>query len=345
MRSGNTDDDPSEIVSPLKARRDFIKYKQDTQKSSTARKYKFPTRDFIEHCRNAGVESTGDITRRHVADWIDRRRGEVAPITVHNNAKDLRVFFKWLARRELVDWELHERMEIPAVPEAGDVNDDVLREGHAETVLDYLGTYHYASVYHALFYTMWHATCRVSGAISLDVSDFEPRPHDDNVLKFRNRNDSGTPLKNNSKSERNVTISDSLATVLNDYLASRRSPITEDSGREPLFTTDDQRMYRQRAYKNIVAFTRPCVCGNTCPHNREIDECEAAQRKQKAANCPSSLSTHPIRKGAITHHIYEGWPKEALAERADVSVSTLEKHYDFRTNERKRQNRRKYLHD
>jgi site-specific recombinase XerD len=337
--------DPSDVTTLRKARQDFLTHKQKTQKESTARAYKFPTKDFIEYCENEQVTVTGEITKRHISKWIDQRHDEVKPITVHNNVKHVRVFIKWMGSRDLCDWGIHEKIEIPNVPDRGDVNKQFLREGHAENILDYLDTYHYASLYHALFYTIWHTGCRISGAMSLDLGDFEPRPHDDNTLKFRNRRDKGTPLKNKHKSERDVTISDGLAQVLNDYISSRRIETTDEVGRDPLFTVPKGRLYRQIAYKNIVALSRPCVNGKKCPHDREIDECEAAIHKMKAPACPSSVSLHPIRKGAITNHINEGWPKELLSERVDVSVDVLEKHYDFRTNERKRQNRRQYLHE
>jgi site-specific recombinase XerD len=337
--------DPSDVTPLQKARRDFLNHKEKTQKPSTARAYKFPTKDFNQFCENSGVEVTGEIANRHVSKWIDQRHDEVKPITVHNNVKHVRVFIKWMGNRDLCDWEIHKKIEIPNVPDQGDVNKQVLREGHAETILDYLDTYHYASTYHALFYTMWHTGCRISGAISLDLDDFDPRSHDDNILQFRDRQALATTLKNNYKSERDVTISDGLAQVLNDYISSRRIETTDERGREPLFTVPKGRIYRQIAYKNIVALTRPCVTGENCPHDREIDDCEAARLKKKASSCPSSLSLHPVRKGAITNHINEGWPKELLSERVDVSVDVLEKHYDFRTNERKRQNRRKFLHD
>lgn len=341
----NDDRHPSEVVPLLKARRDFIQYKEQTQKESTARAYDYPTKDFVEFCDSRGVTVTGEIGKRNVTKWIDKRRNEVKPITVHNNAKHLRVFLKWMGNRELCDWEIHRQMEIPNVPEDDDVNDQVLREGHAENVLEYLDTYHYASVYHALFYTMWHTGCRISGAIALDVDDFEPSAHDDSILTFRNRKAEGTPLKNKNKSDRDVTISDALADVLQDYVSTRREDKTDEYGREPLFTVPSGRLYRQRAYKNVVALTRPCVTGENCPHNRAIESCDAAQDKEQAPSCPSSVSLHPVRKGAITNHINEGWPKELLSERVDVSVEVLEKHYDFRTTERKRQNRRQYLHE
>lgn len=336
--------DPAKVTPPRKARREFLQHKQETQKESTARAYKYPTRSFVEFIELRGVHATGEITKGHVANWIDDRREEVKPITAKNNAKHLRVFLKWMGQRELVEWNIHERMEIPTVPEGGDVNHNILRTERAQKTLDYLETFEYGSVYHALFYTMWHTGCRISGAIALDLDDFEQR-HGDSVLRFRNRQSTGTPLKNRKKGERNVSISDPLAQVLQDYVASRRLRKKDDYGRDPLFTVPGGRLTRQRAYKNIVAVTRPCVYDKKCPHDREIEDCEAAQRKPKAPSCPSSVSLHPVRKGAITHHINEGWPKEVLSERVDVSVDVLEKHYDFRKNERKRENRRQYLHE
>jgi hypothetical protein len=59
--------------------------------------------------------------------------------------------------------------------------------------------------------------------------------------------------------------------------------------------------------------------------------------------CPSSLSLHPIRRGAITYQINRGWPKEKLSERTDVSVEVLEKHYDARTQEEQREGRKQHL--
>jgi hypothetical protein len=109
-----------------------------------------------------------------------------------------------------------------------------------------------------------------------------------------------------------------------------------------MFTTGHGRLARQRAYKNLVPVTRPCVLSGNCPHERIIDQCEAAQYSGKAPSCPSSVSLHPIRRGSITYHINRGWPKEKLSERVDVSVGVLDKHYDARTEEQERQGRKEY---
>lgn len=162
-------------------------------------------------------------------------------------------------------------------------------------------------------------------------------------MKFRGRPDTDTPLKNGKKSERNVTLSQGVMEVIVDYIEARRKDTTDEYGREPLFTTSEKRLWRQNAYKNIVAWSRPCVFSNECPHNREIAECDAAQRKSDAFSCPSSVSLHPIRRGSITYHLNQGWDKEQVSQRCDVSVKVLEKHYDARTEEEKRQKRQDHV--
>lgn len=327
-------------------RQAFLDYKYDTVKDSSARVYKFPTKSFIQYLEGEkGQPATvEDITSGAINNWIDERRKEVKIITAHQNAKLIRVWTKWLGQRDMVEWGIHNRIQIPDVPERDDVNEDWLKINQAHAVLDYLGKYHYATVYHAFFRTMWHTACRVSGAIALDLRDYEPLSDEKAIFRFRNRKQTGTPLKNSGKSERDVTVYDpELITILNDYIEGRREDITDESDRHPLFTTPTQRLYRQRAYKNVVAFTRPCVYGNVCPHDREIEDCDAANHKHQAPSCPSSISLHPVRKGAIGNHLNEGWDYEPLSKRADVGIDVLEKHYDLRGEEKKRSLREEHI--
>lgn len=66
-----SDRDPSQVIPLRKAWRDFLEYKKQTQKESTARAYKFPTRDFIEHVEKCGVTKTGNLSKRHVTLWTN----------------------------------------------------------------------------------------------------------------------------------------------------------------------------------------------------------------------------------------------------------------------------------
>jgi site-specific recombinase XerD len=334
-------ENPSETISPRQARKQFLSARRGNVKQSTHRAYKFPTRHLVEFSEKHGVESIGEIGGYLIESWKQDRKEDVKQITLHANVKTVRVFIRWCESAELVEYGTADRIEIPEVTREQEVCNDKLPLAQAESILRYLDTYEYGSRQHALFKTMWHTGCRISGAISLDKKDFE---HSDGpILKFRNRVTRGTPLKNRNQSERNVTINDDLQTVLRDYLGKKRCGVTDDFDREPLFTTETQRLERQRAYKNFTALTRPCVIDGECPHDREIDHCDAAKKKKHAFGCPSSQSLHPIRRGAITYHINRGWPKEKLAERVDVSVDVLNKHYDARSKEEERQGRKQHL--
>lgn len=69
----------------------------------------------------------------------------------------------------------------------------------------------------------------------------------------------------------------------------------------------------------------------------EID-CEATNNRQ-ASKCESSFSPHPLRRWSIEYQLDEGISKEILSDRVDGSVPVLDKHYDRRTEERKRRRR------
>lgn len=334
---------PSTYTTPRQARQDFLDSKRGSVKESTRRAYEFPTKSFVEFCEDRGITTTGEVSGHLLSDWKEARRTEVKTITLHNNVKHLRVFLKWAERCEIMERHIHEKLTVPNVPDDEAVSHERLHTEQAESMLDHLETYDYATRRHAMFHTLWHTGCRISGAMALDVDDVVMKDGE-YILKFRNRRNSGTALKNGNKSQRNVSISEGLWTVLQNYIEGpNRSEIEDEFERRPLFTTPTQRIPRQTAYKDYTGLSRPCVVSDTCPHDRLIDDCEAAQKKKRAFGCPSSLSLHPIRRGSITHQINQGYPKEKLSERVDVSVEVLDKHYDARTEEEQRKGRKQFL--
>lgn len=330
-------------MAPRQARREFLNARRGNVKQSSFRTYKYPTKHFVNFCEDNDIEKIGNVGGYVIESWKQTRKNEdITQMTLHNNVKTLRVFIRWCESAELLERGTADRMDIPEVTKEQEVSNAKVPLDQAEDILRYLNTYEYASRRHALFKTMWHTGCRISGAIALDVDDLVS-DRDGAILQFRNRKEQGTPLKNRNGGERNVTLTDEAHSVLVDYIEGKRPDVTDEFDRRPLFCTDTQRVERQRAYKNFTALTRPCVVAGTCPHEREIDHCDAAQKKKEAFGCPSSKSLHPIRRGSITYHIERGWPKEKLSERVDVSVEVLNKHYDARTKEKEREGREQYL--
>lgn len=342
MNPGN-DQHPKDVLSPRAARRQFLNSKRGSVKDSTVRAYKYPTKHFVEYCENQGVDTMSDINSYLIESWVQKREAEdVKAITVHKNAKLVRVFIKWAEHSDLLPAGSHEKMRIPDVPDEEVSSDEVLRAYPAHQIKKHLETYDYASRKHALFAFMWETACRASGAIAVDLDDLDYDRQGDPCVTFLNRKSQSTALKNGENSERTIQISDELDALLQDYIEFKRADVTDEYGRKPLFTTGHGRLSRNRIYKDTVALTRPCVYTNECPAGRTIADCEPAQKKKQAMSCPENVSPHPVRRGSITDHINRGWEKELLSERVDVSVEVLEKHYDARTKEEALQRRKEY---
>ena len=327
-------------VHPRQARSQFLESRKATQKHSTYRAYKFPTRDFVEHLEKDGVTTTQEIDGFHIEEWKLKRQSEgIAPATLKSNVKQVKTFLIWCERASMVNRGVGQDIEVPTISVEDAASQEYISSDAAQDVLSYLETYHYATRNHAVFLVLWETGCRISGAMSLDVSDLHSS---ENHISFVDRKQTGTALKNGKTGERNVTITDKLGRVLNDYIEINRHDVTDDHDRRPLFTTPYGRSSRQNHYKNVVAFTRPCVYGEGCPKNRDVSTCEATKKK-KAYECPVNASPHPIRRGSITHHLNRGWPKDKVSDRCDVSVEILEKHYNRQSKEDERKQRMKYV--
>ena len=81
------------------------------------------------------------------------------------------------------------------------------------------------------------------------------------------------------------------------------------------------------------------------------DPCNSNQSNRKwQSNCSStnvkcqpSESSHAYRRGGITHYLSKDLPKDAVGDRADVSVEVLETLHDSRTQKGKMEQRRQNL--
>jgi len=50
---------------------------------------------------------------------------------------------------------------------------------------------------------------------------------------------------------------------------------------------------------------------------------------------PLITQPHALRRGGITYALSEGWPMKAVGDRANVSETVLDMHYDSRSEEEK----------
>lgn len=328
-------------LTPSEAVNGFLEERKGEVAHSTWRNYRYPLKDFIKFCDDKNIEHVNDLTGYHLKQFKIRRRNTegVGAVTVKNNLSVIRVFLKWCGEAELVEREFYKLVQLPELDDGEIVSDEAPALDFVEDILDYLYKFEYATRKHAIFQLMWHTTMRMGAVQALDLSDYHPRKQQ---LSIRHRPDKGTTLKNENGGERDVNLNDAMCTVLDDYIDAKRHPVTDEYGREPLFTTPSKRIYDSILRKDMYGLTRPCFVGLDCPHERDPETCDAT-KKNEASKCPSSLSPHPLRRAAITYHLNQEWPKERLSERADVSVSVLDKHYDARTKQEEAATRKQYL--
>ncbi|MEA5408729.1 site-specific integrase [Haloarculaceae archaeon H-GB2-1] len=198
----------------------------------------------------------------------------------------------------------------------------------------------YATVEHALLEVLWFTGARLSGVRALDLSDYNSEI---GVLRFVNRPDEGTRLKNGDDGERPVAIPETVTQVLDDYIKRERFDRRDRFGRASLFSARQARPSTSsfRAYTYLG--TQPCIF-QSCPHGRDRNRCDYRFRNA-ASKCPSSRSPHQIRTGSITWQLNCGLSIEDVADRVNATPTVIRRHYDVATVDEKMRERRQNFID
>lgn len=293
------------------------------------------------------IQNMNEVDLRTVHAYRVFKREENFPddspcngVTMQGQVSTLRKFFEYIADIDAVPSEFHERIRLPTIDDGEDVDERVMEAERAKAILDHLHRWEYATAPHIAFLLFWRTSSRLGGLRALDVGDVDV---DDRALQFRHRPEEGTPLKNQSSGERDVSLKPHIVGIIEDYLDSpHRHDVTDEYGRRPLITTQYGRP-APTTYRNwMYGWTQPCQIGEPCPEDRDPAECEATNHNERA-KCPVSLSPHPIRAGSITAHRDAGTPRQVVSDRGDVSEKILEKHYDRASKRQRMQRRREFI--
>jgi len=322
-----------EPIEPKHALDLYIADRQNSVSQATVYSHRSRLGHFIRWCGNNDITNLNSLTGRQLHEFRLWRRmeGDLAPTTEKTKMDTLRVFVKWLESIDAVEQDLHTKVLSPTLSGDDNVRDAMLSSERADRILNYLKKYEYASRAHVALTLMWHTMMRVGEVHSLDCSDYDPV---DQSLQVRHRPETGTTLKNQYQGERFVALSEEVCELLDDWLECTRPAVTDNHDREPLVSTPQGRAHTTTLRKDCYRYTRPCVTTGECPHEREIESCDAASYDE-ASKCPSVKSPHALRRGGITHALQEGWPMKAVGDRANVSETVLSMHYDSRTEEKK----------
>jgi integrase len=250
-----------------------------------------------------------------------------------------RAFLSYCEAIEAVESGLSDKVLIPSLSRRELSRDHALEPERVQEVLEHLERFEYASLQHVTVALLFHIGCRLGGLRALDVDDYHP---EEQFVSFVHRPETGTPLKNGVEGERAVHLSEEIVELVDDYRRVTRSDTVDEYGRRPLIATRYGRVSESAIRHSMHWVTRPCTLGVACPHDRDVDECEALESGYES-RCPSSRSPHDVRSAAIMHMRSLGIPPDVVSERVNATREVIELHYDERTDVEQMEARRSHL--
>lgn len=330
-----------EPICPAEAKELYLRERQTDASDATIEAHDYRLNHFVRWCDIKDIDNMNDLSGRDLHRYKLWRQddGDLNQVSLKTQMDTLRVFVRFCETIDAVEADLHTSVLSPTLSDGENQRDAMLDSEEADALLEYLGRFQYASRAHTLLTLLWHTGLRIGGAHALDIEDYDS---DEQRLRVQHRPE--TPLKNKGDGERLIALSDEVCRTLNDWIAHERPDVVDEHGRNPLFATSHGRAHKTTLRDVVYRWTRPCQYLGECPHGRQMDSCEALNdHKKTASKCPSSVSPHAIRRGAITHHLSNDVPETVVSDRMNVGQEVIDKHYDRRSEEVKVEQRRQYL--
>jgi site-specific recombinase XerC len=164
-----------EPIDPRTAQQLFLDHKETECTESTVRNHRYHTNESVAWCEENDVDNLNDLTGRDFQAlrlWR-KESGDINLMTLNNYMCSLRVFIKWCGSIEAVPKNLYDKEMVPRVSPDDQQAEDTLDAETAKEVLEYLSTFHYASVEHAMLGLLWESGMRIGAANGLDVDDVD----------------------------------------------------------------------------------------------------------------------------------------------------------------------------
>lgn len=333
----------------------FLAVHVDEWAEWTYKDYSYDLTRFLEYCEYADIDDLSELSSRDLEGFKQwrKRDGNIGLATLHGQLANIRVFIRWCGTIEIVDPELADDIEMPDLDLSDIVSHTRLDPESAERIFEYYEQVDYVTRKFAEFALMWAVLVRLGDIRSLDLDNYN---REEGYIELEHNPQEDTPLKNGASEvegqggEREINLPDWVCEILNTFIDGTGDPnhpkrieAEDEYGRKPLFSTKFGRVAESTIRRDLYKITQPCRYGQNCPHDMEPTECEARQNHNLHSRCPSNVSPHPVRRGGICFQLKKGVPKDTICERADVSRKVLNKHYDLRTKEEARKQRRNEL--
>lgn len=350
-------DGKNELVSehPVAVVDYYISINKNEWAKETYLDYSYDLTRLLEYCQYANIEDLTELSSSDLEGFRQwRERDEyIKLVTIDAQLSNIRVFIRWAERMELVERGLADGIEMPDLEISDEVSYQRLSPEHANQIIQYHSQFDYVTRSFAEFVLMWEGLCRRGDVRAIDLEDYD---REEGTIELKHRPEEDTPLKNQDGTvngeggERIINLPDWVCEIINAYIDGTGDPQhpqridSQDSyGRNPLFTTTFGRVSKSTVQRDIYRITQPCRINQECPHGKNPETCEWRNNNDVVSKCESSVSPHPVRRGGICNQIDEEVDKDTISGEADVSREVLDKHYDLRSKEEARQQRREDL--
>lgn len=316
--------EPGDLTPQEAVDRWLAKHTDKTER--TLRSYENRTDKFVDWCEEQGIEHVDELTPFLVDQYdISIRERYESAATVRGILQAASQLLAYLDQIGATEEDLSEAVDVPVLDRQEASSDKHLAPDEAERLLEHYrdDPATFGTPEHAFLELAWFTGARLGALRGLDLDDYDPV---EMRVRFRHQPDTGTPLKNKSRGERYVGISQDVVDALETYIERERSDKRDEFGRRPLFCARQGRpswtTLRAWSYRS----TQPCVYG-PCPHGEDPAVCEFRERNH-ASKCPSSRSPHHLRTGSITWQLNQGLPVEVVAARVNASPRIIREFYD-----------------
>jgi len=335
----NTDHDLRE-VSAQEAAEQFKKWAKDEYQPSTYENHCTTVNLFVSWLRDTEftfTEVDGWVTGQF-EDWL--REQDYANVTRKQYLSQLRAFLRWGSRRNVVKSGVAEKVELPNLSRDDVRSDTSIGPDRVQRILDYMDRYRRASREHIIILLLFRTGARLGALRGVDLSMVHLQRNKPQI-EVRHRPEIGCPLKNGERNkreaERPILIDEETAQVVAEYIEHHRKDVTDSHGNRPLLTTKHGRVSDSVIKKTVKQWTCPAATEGECPihdhrpSRREVGSC--------AREC-GHTNAHSLRKASITHFLNRGVSVEVVSDRMNVSIETIQNHYDRPTDEERQPDRR-----
>lgn len=339
-----------EPIHPEAAIDRFLERKSSEIRPGTVSEYRRKLEYFQQFCEMRRIENLNDLDGRTIDAYRRWRKTEsadqsdpLAAKTMRDEMYLLQDFVNFLEDIEAAPRGLKHKIDIPTLKDGEGVRNIEFDADRLETILEYLEKYEYATLEHVVWVFYSHTGRRPGALHSLDIVDLH-LDCENPYIELHHRPEE-TSLKNGEKGEGEIGLSKKVAQIFKDFIRDNRIEVTTAAGRRPFLTSKHGRLSKSTMRRYIYKWSRPCKIGAECPHDRDVQTCEAAESSDCASKCPSSRPPYALRHGYITQMLREGAPKPFLSDRCDVSEEIIDGTYDERDSAEKRELRQELLNE